>query len=265
MADHFNMYHLKHFAGTVAQCMDFQLPEAYAPGITWVSRILKERLGGNAERVILYHADAVGMYMWQKYTNILAPVYKHTSLALPFCSTVRSVTPVAHASMYTGLMPEEHGIQTYVRPQLECSTLYDELIKVGKRPVIVAQHDSSFLHIFKGRDMKVYDCPTGYDTVSTALKVIEEDDFDLLSIHVFDYDNAAHSCGPEAKESKNALSIEAEGFDRIADAAKMFGRERRTLLSYSPDHGQHLTEGGGGGHGSEMPEDMNVLHFFGTI
>ena len=30
--------------------------------------------------------------------------------------------------MYTGLDPAEHGIETYVRPQLTCDTLYDQLI-----------------------------------------------------------------------------------------------------------------------------------------
>jgi len=265
MADHFNKYHLKHFAGIIADCMEIPLPGEYAPGVKWVSKILKDRLGGKAERAILYHADAVGMHMWQKYTDLFAPVHKHTSLALPFCSTLEPVTPVAHASMYTGLMPEEHGIKTYVRPRLLCSTLYDEMIKAGLRPVIVAQEDSSFLHLFSGRDIKSYECVTSFDTVSTALKVIEEDDYDLLSIHVFDYDTAAHNCGPEAKESKNAIAFEAEGFDKIVTAAKKYGHGRNALISYSPDHGQHLVKPGKGDHLFEIPEDMNIVHFFGTI
>ena len=44
MADYFNQYHLKHFAGTVAQCMEIDLPKEYAPGISWLSKILKTRL-----------------------------------------------------------------------------------------------------------------------------------------------------------------------------------------------------------------------------
>ena len=123
MADHYNIYSLKHFAGIVADCMNLPLPEPFAPSIGWISDILKERLGGPADRVVLFHADAVGLYIWQKYTNLFAPVYKHTSLSVPFVSTVESVTPVAHATMYTGLEPAEHGIQTYVRPQLTCNTL----------------------------------------------------------------------------------------------------------------------------------------------
>lgn len=51
------------------------------------------------------------------------------------------------------------------------------------------------------------------------------------------------------------------------------------LMSYSPDHGQHMSLGAGlepelagvdigslfGMHGSKMIEDMNIVHFFGTI
>ena len=265
MADHFNKFELKQFAGTVASCMDLPLPEAYAPGISWVSDILRQRLGGTADRAVLYHADAVGMYIWQQYTNLFAPVYQHTSLAVPFLSTVESVTPVAHASMYTGLDPKDHGICTYVRPQLTCSTLFDELLKAGKRPAIIAQTDSTFLHIFQGRDMDYFECSNAIEIQEKALEMIAADCYDVISIHTFDYDNAAHAYGPESKEALNAVSIEAQGFDRIAQLLQTFDGKHRTLLTYSPDHGQHLTAGGTGAHGSKMLEDMNVLHFFGTV
>lgn len=265
MADHYNAYPMKTFAATIAGCMDFPLPENYAPGVSWVSDILKQRMGGPADRVVLYHADAVGLYIWQKYTSLFAPVYQHTSLALPLLSTVESVTPVSHASMYTGLDPQQHGICTYVRPQLTCSTLFDEWIQAGKRVAIVAQDDSTFLHIFKGRNMEYYEAPNAMGVQEKSLELIETDQYDIISIHTFDYDNAAHAYGPESKEGLNAISLEAEGFDRIARALKKFSDHHRTLLTYSPDHGQHLVIGGRGTHGSTQIEDMNVLHFFGTL
>ena len=36
-------------------------------------------------------------------------------------------------------------------------------------------------------------------------------------------------------------------------------------MSYSPDHGQHPIPGNRGAHGDTCNEDMNILHFFGTI
>ncbi len=265
MADHFNHYPLKHFAATVADCMGMTLPETYAPPISWASRILKSRMGGTADRAVLYHADAVGLYIWQQYTQLFAPVYKHTSMAIPFLSTVASVTPVAHASMYTGLDPEGHGIKTYVRPQLTCDTLYDQIIASGKKAAILAMEDSTFLHIFTGRQMDYFSAKNAAEIQEKALELIESDKYDLISIHTFEYDNAAHAYGPESKEALNAVSIEAEVFDNIAQRLNAFAGKHRVLLSYSPDHGQHLTEGGTGSHGSTLLEDMNILHFFGTI
>lgn len=265
MADYFNKFELKAFAGTIADCMDLPLPEAYAPGLNWVSDILKKRMGGAADRAVLYHADAVGMYIWQKYTNLFASVYEHTSMAIPFVSTVESVTPVAHASMYTGLDPKDHGIETYVRPQLTCSTLFDVLIAAGKRVCIVAQADSTFLHIFKGRELDYFEGANAIEVQELSLKAIESGKYDVISIHTFDYDNAAHAFGPESKQALNAISIEAQGFDRIARLLQQTNAGHRTLLTYSPDHGQHLMPGGNGAHGSKMIEDMNILHFFGTI
>lgn len=265
MADHYNQYPLKQFAGTVASCMDFPLPSAYAPPIDWVSDILKARLSGPADRVVLYHADAVGMYIWQKYTQRFASVYAHTTLALPFISTVESVTPVAHASMYTGLDPAQHGIQTYVRPQLTCDTLYDALIRAGKKPGILATEDSTFHHIFAGRPMDYYSVANAVEIQEKALELINGDQYDLLSIHTFDYDNAAHHYGPESKEALNALSLEIRVFHEIAEALKKFSGTHRILFAYCPDHGQHLEPGGVGAHGSKMIEDMNILHFFGTL
>ena len=265
MADHYHLFELKRFAGTIASCMGMTLPEAYAPGIDWAAEILRQRMGGTAERVVLYHADAVGHYIWQKYTNLFAPVYRYSSLSIPFVSTVQSVTPVAHASMYTGLDPKDHGIETYVRPKLNCSTLFDVLIEKGKKTAIIAQTDSTFLHIFAGKELDYFECKNNIEIREKALELIKADVYDVISIHTFDYDNAAHAYGPESKEGLNAISIEAETYALIAKELEKQKDKHKILLTYSPDHGQHLTEGGTGAHGSKLIEDMNVLHFFHTF
>ena len=107
--------------------------------------------------------------------------------------------------------------------------------------------------------------PSGAEIQDKALELIRSDRYDLLSIHTFEYDNAAHHYGPESKEALNALALEARGFARIAQALEQFRGKHRILLGYCPDHGQHLELGGVGSHGSKMTEDMNILHFFGTI
>ena len=59
--------------------------------------------------------------------------------------------------------------------------------------------------------------------------------------------------------------MEVEVFDHIAGALEAFRGQHRILLTYSPDHGQHLTAAGRGTHGSKQIEDMNVVQYFGTI
>ena len=124
---------------------------------------------------------------------------------------------------------------------------------------------SRLLKAFAGRDMPYFECSNAIEIQDKALELIAKDEYDVISIHTFEYDNAAHAYGPESKEAINAVAIEAEGFHRLAEALEPTRGAHRTLLTYSPDHGQHLTAGGTGAHGSACIEDMNILHFFGTI
>ena len=139
---------------------------------------------------------------------------------------------------------EGRGICTYVRPQLTCDNLFDQLIRAGKRVAIIAMTDSTFLHIFAGRELDYFETRNAVETQEKALELIATDQYDVISIHTFEYDDAAHAYGPESKEGLNAISIEAEGFDRIAEALRAFRDKHRILLTYSPDHGQHLVFGG---------------------
>ena len=263
--DHYNALPLRHFAGNIAYCMDIELPRRFERPVKWAMDILTHHLSFMAERAVLYHADAVPMYLWQKEPALFAPVYAYTQMALPMRSTVESVTPVAHASMYTGVEPEVHGILSYTRPKLECETLYDVLLAQDKKIAIVAGTDSSFLHLFAGRELDYFEEPNAIAIKETALRLIAENKYDLVSVHTFDYDSAAHAFGPESKQALNAVSIEAECFDEIVKTVKLRCADRNTLLCYAPDHGQHLVEGGRGSHGSKMIEDMNILHFYGMV
>jgi len=267
MADHYNYYPLKHFADIVANCIELPLPKQYSVAPAWIPRLLKERLGGPADRAVLYHGDALGMYIWQKNPDLFAPVHRHTGLTLPYLSTVESVTPVAHASMYTGMDPEGHGIMTYTRPQLACDTLFDQLIAAGKKVAIVCCAGDTFDHIFRGRELDYFPIKGGTVYIQEkVLELIALDKYDVISIHTCGYDNAAHAYGPESKEALNATSLETETFEAIARALEaQYKGKHRTLLTFSPDHGQHEVDGEKGKHGSKMIEDMNILHFFGTI
>ena len=101
--------------------------------------------------------------------------------------------------------------------------------------------------------------------MASGIELAASDEYDLVSIHTSSYDSAAHAYGPESKEGLNAVALEAENFARIADTVRSTWPDERVLLTYSPDHGQHLTAGGSGAHGSKMIEDMNIVHFYATL
>ena len=42
-------------------------------------------------------------------------------------------------------------------------------------------------------------------------------------------------------------------------------KTHKTLIGFAPDHGCHEIDGGCGSHGLYMPEDMNIVHFYGLI
>ena len=76
---------------------------------------------------------------------------------------------------------------------------------------------------------------------------------------------ASHANGPESPAALEKLAVEVDGFDRICKALQKFAGKHRVLYSYSPDHGQHFVPGGSGNHGLMMMEDINILHFLGSV
>lgn len=258
-----------HLAATLARVLGVPAPAGAAPSLDYLDVSLARLAGRPFDRVVMYHSDAIPMYVFQRYTHLFTPIFPHVQVAVPFRSTDESsCTPVAHATMYTGLTPPQHGITTYVRPQLACETLYDTLIAAGRKPAIVAMPDSTFLNIFTGRDMDYFEAPDGEAARDITLRLIAEDRYDLISVHSFEYDSAAHRHGPESPEALEAAAFEAACFARIADALEQQRMRHTILLGYAPDHGQHaVTDDKGnvhGEHGSMLPEDMNVMHFYGV-
>ena len=100
--------------------------------------------GEKADRVLLYNPDAVALWLYQKYTPLFQEVMLRTQLAMPLRSVMPSVTPVCFASMYTGAMPEVHGIQAYEKLVLRTDTLFDALIRAGKGRPLSAPRETVF-------------------------------------------------------------------------------------------------------------------------
>lgn len=39
-------------------------------------------------------------------------------------------------------------------------------------------------------------------------------------------------------------------------------QKHRTLVGFAMDHGAHAIDGSCGSHGLDMPEDINIMHFY---
>lgn len=271
----YNSVAMSRSARTILDLVGVEAPQAASPAIGYVENVIKKAAGETIDHAVIYNADAVAMYMIQKYTELFVPVFENTCVSVPVLSTVSSCTPVAHASMYTGLEPSGHGIKTYVRPQLTVETAYDALIAAGRHPAIVCMTDSTFSHIFAGREScPIFEEKDNEGCLRRAEELISCGKYDFISIHTFEYDDAGHKYGPESPQALDAVRREAEGFGKVCEMIRKYWNGKTVLTAYMPDHGQHTMEpwepdfagkGKIGTHGDIVPEDMNVMHFYGVV
>ena len=157
MNDILNSVSLTGVAASLAKAMDVPPPSEAEPPITAIECLVQKKTAhGKVDRVFMYNPDAVAMWLYQKYTDYYLPMLEHVELTLPLRAVMPSVTPVCFGTMYTGAMPEVHGIRTYVKPVIKIDTLFDALIRAGKRCAIVSTEGDSLSHIFLEREMDYF-------------------------------------------------------------------------------------------------------------
>lgn len=245
MSELYDSIRLTHLAATFTSALGVDAPEgAESPCDIVLDRLFAEFGEGGADRVFIYNPDAVALWLFQKYTELFKDAISRTQIQLPILSVMPSVTPVCFASMYSGVMPEVHGIMRYEKPVLKIKTVFDALAAAGKRCAIVSTEGDSISKIFLERDIDYYI---------------------FITLYNGDYDGTMHRNAPEGKQSIEALKANIAVFSQIYDAIKEKWSGHRTLLGFCPDHGCHEIDGGAGSHGLDMQEDMNIIHMFSFI
>lgn len=266
MSDIFNSISLTGIAASLAKAMDVPPPTEAQPPIDAIDRLVKKNTeNGTVDRIFMYNPDAVAMWLYQKYTDYYLPLLDHAKLTLPLRTVMPSVTPVCFGTMYTGATPEVHGIRTYVKPVIRIDTLFDALLRAGKKCTIVSTEGDSLSHIFLEREMDYFIYPTVDECTKKALELIGEDRHDFILLYNADYDSTMHRNAPEGAESLEVLKKNIQVFHTIAKTIEEHWSGHKTLLGFAPDHGCHEIDGGLGSHGLEMPEDLNILHFYTVI
>ena len=250
---------------TLAYAMGIQPPHEAAEKNPALTAYIDKALGGKkADRVVMYNPDAIADWIYCKYPQLFTELKARAEAEIPFATVMPSVTPVCFGTMYTGAQPEVHGIRKYEKPIIKIDTLFDALLRAGKRVALVTYGKCSLSRIFLEREMDYYHYEDGDITnVNTkAVELILADRHDFILIYNGNYDSVMHKHGPESIEALAELRTNCHVFSVLSELIATHWQHHNTLVGFAMDHGCHEIDGGCGSHGLDMPEDINILHLY---
>ena len=260
-----NSVSLDTVCASLAYAMGIDAPErAAAPSDELCAYIDRAFGGEKADRVFMYNPDAVAQWIAEKYPELLFfRTEKYFDLKLPLSCVMPSVTPVCFGTMYTGAQPEVHGIQKYEKPVIKIDTLFDALIRAGKKPAIIAEGECSLANIYLERDMDYYHFEEGTieDANAKAIELILRDEYDFYLLYNGNYDAIMHKYGPESPEALAELRLNDHVFSMLCKIIGEHWKNHNTLVGFAMDHGCHEIDDGGS-HGLDMEEDINIVHLY---
>ena len=238
---------------------------AAAPNESLCKYIDKKLKDKKADRVFMYNPDAVAQWIWKKYPQLVTEVKERTDVQIPLCSVMPSVTPVCFGTMYTGAQPAVHGIRFYTKPVIKIDTIFDALIRNGKKVAILCTAGDSLSKIYLERavDYFFYDSIEKLNAKVTELIIRDEHDFIVL--YNGNYDSVMHKKGPESLEALSELRFNSRTFGMIDELIQTHWTSHNTLLGFAMDHGCHEIDGLCGSHGLDMDEDLHILHSYKII
>ena len=214
------------------------------------------------ERLLLYNPDAVALWLYQKYTALFDGVLLNTQLRA--ARTLRDA--VGHAGLLRLDVCRRHalkstGIQATTSSPFSawrrCST---PLWPPAKPPAIVStEGDSISKSLERDSDYFIIKRPT--NATAKSAELIELGRHRLITVYNRNFDGTMHRHGRRPGIARGAALTTPPPSRADRDgAARLGGTLCRRFL---PDHGCHEIDGGCGSHGLDMPEDMNIVHFYG--
>ncbi len=215
------------------------------------------------ERCLVYAPDAIGAAFYGKHSEMFIDVVRCAPLQVELCSVYPPKTPVCFASMFTGARPEVHGIRHYEKPVLVCDTLFDALVRAGKKVAIVTVADSSIDRIFRNRPLDYFSETYDEKVTARTMQLLDADEHDVIVAYHQEYDDTLHRTTPESEEAVAAARNHVRSFAALAEHFEAACKQYNRLLMFTPDHGGHIDpETGKGTHGSDIPEDMQIYHYY---
>ena len=220
--------------------------------------------GRKADRVVMYNPDAIAQWVYEKYPHFFTAATQRAELELPLATVMPSVTPVCFGTMYTGAQPEVHGIQKYEKPVITIDTLFDALIRAGKRIALITNGKCSLSRIYLQRDMDYDHFENGNIEEANAkmAEILLRDEHDLIVLYNGNYDAVMHKHGPESAEALAELRTNCHVYACICDMIAEHWQHHDTLVGFAMDHGCHAIDDDCGSHGLSMEEDINIVHLY---
>lgn len=262
----YNNTSLDTICAALCYAMGVEPPAQAAPANPALCRFVDETLEGKkADRIVMYNPDAIAQWVAEKYPELFVELDTRTQLSVPLRTVMPSVTPVCFGTMYTGAQPEVHGIRRYEKPVITIDTIFDAMIRAGKKCAILGDPQCSLSNIYLNRDMDYYPLKNISDINAKAVELILEDKYDFLVVYNGNYDSTMHRLGPEAPRSLGEARANSHAYALLHTLISNHWQQHNTLMGFAMDHGCHEIDGSCGSHGLDMVEDLNIVHRYGII
>ena len=261
----YNLNSLDTICGALTYAMGIEPPKEAAQKNPELAAFIDRAFGGEkADRVVMYNPDAIGQWIYEKYPYFCRAMERFADVKIPLCSVMPSVTPVCFGTMYTGAQPDVHGIKKYEKPVITIDTLFDALIRAGKKIAVITYGDASIARIFLNREMDYFHFEEGReeDANAKAVEVILADTYDFIVIYNGNYDGVMHKFGPESAEALGELRANCHFYGILCGLIEKHWKHHNTLVGFAMDHGCHEIDGDCGSHGLDMEEDLNIVHTY---
>jgi hypothetical protein len=250
---------------TLCHLLGLDLPAlCTVPPVDFVLRAAHAGLGGaRIDRCLVYAPDAIGNHLQAGYSDLFAEIARLAPTTVALRAVFPPKTPVCFASMFTGAPPADHGIRKYERPVLQCDTLFDALVRAGRRTAIVAVTDSSMDQLFRGRDVHYFSESDDKDVTARTLALIAADRHEFIVVYHQEYDDLLHETTPFSDSAIRAFRNHVNAFRTLVDATEESWLGHDRVIVFAPDHGAHIgPETMTGTHGDDIPQDMELRHFY---
>lgn len=258
---------LTRFAGTVADITGVEAPE-FSPSerVEELKALVLEKTGRpTVDKAVIYNPDALGAWFIDKYVDMFKPMTERSLLRVDYLTSFPPKTPVCFGTMFTGATPEQHGIHAYVKPHLTIDSLFDRWAAAGKKTAMVSVAGQSIPRLFQGRNIDYFLYKSDKAVIEKSVELIRSNAYDIIEVYVMEYDTVMHMTHPKSLLAKAAARRHVAGYERIYQAITEAYKGQNTFLAFAPDHGVHREKYLLGNHGKNIPEDMNLSHFYTII